>query len=250
MYQSLSKAEYPSLEEFLSKSKEVADRLISKHKNDQKNSGSKSNNANNSANLKSTATDVPISTLPTNVSAVAKTGPPKGRRPEKKRICLFCSSDEHISSRCTAHPTIETRMQVMKDKGKDPCNKCIIAHGPSKTCLPCGFRSCRDAKTTDKHGALACPVVLSQLKTQSPISETKVVKVTTQKKVCAVALPTFTCQLDSSVSDKSLTSVACLLDTAAQTTLIHRDVVKRLNIEPCRQEFTMLVGFNMVRPMA
>ena len=138
----------------------------------------------------------------------------------------------------------------MKDKGKDPCNKCIIAHGPSKTCLPCGFRSCRDAKTTDKHGALACPVVLSQLKTQSPISETKVVKVTTQKKVCAVALPTFTCQLDSSVSDKSLTSVACLLDTAAQTTLIHRDVVKRLNIEPCRQEFTTLVGFNMAKPMA
>ena len=37
MYQSLSKAEYPSLNDFLTKSKEVVDRLTSKHKNDQKN---------------------------------------------------------------------------------------------------------------------------------------------------------------------------------------------------------------------
>ena len=65
-----------------------------------------------------------------------------------------------------------------------------------------------------------------------------------------MALPTLTAQIESSTTDKSLASVACLLDTAAQTSLIHRDVVERLKIEPFRQEFTTLVGFNMARPVA
>ena len=202
MYQSLTSSEYPSLDDFLTKSRTVADRLISKQKNQNKNTtGSKSGS---SANSKPTpSAEIPLTTIPTNISSVAKTVPPKGNKPRRMKSCLFCLSDAHISSRCTVHPTIETRMQVMKDNGKVPCKKCIIAHGPNKTCLPCGFRSCRDAKTTEIHGALACPLVLSQLKTQTPTSDTKVVKVTTQKKVCSVALPTFTAQLHSSVTDKS-----------------------------------------------
>ena len=88
MYQSLSKAEYPSLDDFLTKFKEVADHLILKHKNEQKNSGSKSSN--NAANSKATpSTDVSLSTIPTNVSAVAKTMPPKSNKPRKKRFCFF-----------------------------------------------------------------------------------------------------------------------------------------------------------------
>ena len=139
MYQSVTGSEYPTLDDFLSKSRTVADRLTTKYKNQQKNSGSKSNNAANSKpNL---STEVTLSTTPTNVSAVAKTVPPKSNKPRKKRFCFFCSSDTHIASRCTMYPTIETRMQVMKDKGKEPCKKCIIAHDPSKACLPCEFKS-------------------------------------------------------------------------------------------------------------
>ena len=107
MYQSLSKAEYPSLDDFLTKSREVADSLTSKHKNDQKNNTS-SKNSNNSANSKPTpATDVPISTLPTNVSTVAKTVPLKRKVPRRKKSCMFCSSEEHFSSRCPVYFTAE-----------------------------------------------------------------------------------------------------------------------------------------------
>ena len=52
MYQSVTGSEYPTLEDFLSKSRTVADRLTLKYKNQQKNSGSEPTNS--SANSKFT----------------------------------------------------------------------------------------------------------------------------------------------------------------------------------------------------
>ena len=248
MYQSLAGTERPSLQDFLSKSREVADRLTTKQKNKQKN-----NSCSKSSETPSTtkaSSEAPLSTIPASITAVGKNFPTKRNPPRKKKTCFYCSSESHIASRCPKFPTVSTRMQVVRDRGGNPCKKCIISHDVGKPCLPCGFKACKDSKTDSEHGILACPMILSQLKTQAPVPESKVVKVTTQKKVCSVALPTLTAQIESSATDKSLTSVACLLDTAAQTSLIHRDVVERLKIEPFRQEFTTLVGFNMARPVA
>ncbi len=72
----------------------------------------------------------------------------------------------------------------------------------------------------------------------------------TTKKVCSIALPTFTAQVDVPTTDRSLASVSGLLDTAAQTSLVSREVVDRLQLKPYRQEFTTLVGFNMSKPVA
>ena len=40
------------------------------------------------------------------------------------------------------------------------------------------------------------------------------------------------------------------MDTAAQQSLIHCEVVERLGIVPIRQEYTTLVGFGMARPIS
>ena len=63
-----------------------------------------------------------------------------------------------------------------------------------------------------------------------------------------MALSTLTAQVGCRANDKSLQVVGCLLDTAAQQSLIHHEVVERLGIVPFRQEYTMLVGFGMARP--
>ena len=91
---------------------------------------------------------------------------------------------------------------------------------------------------------------MDQVKPKPAVAvDSHVVNVTTSK-VCSVALPTFTAQVETSISDKSLASVSCLLDTAAQTSLISREVVDRLQIEPFKREYTTLVGFQMSRPIA
>ena len=82
------------------------------------------------------------------------------------------------------------------------------------------------------------------------INNSKAVTVTTNKRNCLVALPTLTAQIECLINDKSLQVVGVLLDTAAQQSLIHRNVVERLGIEPIRQEYTTLVGFGMSKPIA
>ena len=51
-------------------------------------------------------------------------------------------------------------------------------------------------------------------------------------------------------ADRSLASVSGLLDTAAQTSFVSREVVDRLQLKLYRHEFTTLVGFNMSKPVA
>ena len=123
---------------------------------------------------------------------------------------------------------------------------CLLDHKKTD-CKPCPVKGCT---SQHKHSALTCPMVLDQLKSKTSNNSSKSVNVTTNKRCCSVALPTFTAQIDSSVNDKSLQTVGVLMDTAAQQSLINREVVERLNIEPIRQEYTTLVGFGMQRPMA
>ena len=101
----------------------------------------------------------------------------------------------------------------------------------------------------DTHGTLACPLILDKLNPKTS-NNSKAIAVTTNKRNCSVALPTITAQVECTVNEKSLQVVGVLLDTAAQQSLIHRDVVERLRIEPVRQEYTTLVGFGMSKPIA
>lgn len=182
------------------------------------------------------------STIPANISTINRKFPPRQKKP-----CMFCSSSEHSSSCCSKCYTVKSRMAAIKEKfGQDPCSKCLMRHN-HETCEPCKITNCINK---DSHGSLACPLRMNQVKPKpAAVVDSKVVKVTTAK-VCSVALPTFTAQVETSISDKSLASVSCLLDTAAQTSLIARDVVERLQIEPFKKEFTTLVGFQMSRPVA
>ena len=137
---------------------------------------------------------------------------------------------------------------IRGQRGYDPCIKCLINHGKDKDCGPCFVTGCN--ATDKKHSALSCPMILNKLNPKPSNNPGKTVNVTTNKKCCSVALPTVTAQIDISSDDKSLQAVGVLLDTAAQQSLIHREVVERLKIEPIRQEYTTLVGFGMHRPMA
>ena len=242
-YQSLSGKEYPTLNDFLTRAQEVADRMARKQKNFHKGSNSKLSNGS------STGTPVQqensaTSTIPASISTLNKRLPPYKR---KVSNCMFCSSSDHTSSRCSKYYTVKTRMAAIKEKfGKDPCGKCLMRHN-HETCEPCRIPNCTNK---DSHGSLACQLRMNQVKPKPAAAvDSKVVKVTTAK-VCSVALPTFTAQVETSISDKSLASVSCLLDTAAQTSLIAREVVDRLKIEPFKKEFTTLVGFQMSRPVA
>ena len=152
-----------------------------------------------------------------------------------------------MSSRCPKFTTVEDRAAEIKNqKGYEPCNKCLFQHKQNINCNPCMITGCT---SRDTHGTLACPKILDQLNPKTS-NNAKAVTVTTNKRNCSVALPTITAQVECSVNEKSLQVVGVLLDTAAQQSLIHRNVVERLGIEPVRQEFTTLVGFGMSRPMA
>ena len=236
-YQSLTGSEYPSLAHFISKAQEVADRIARKHKNFNK-------DQNNPGNQNSSSQNANASTIPSSISAI-NTRPTK---PFKQKKCLFCGEQGHNSSRCPKHITLKDRaIAIKKLHGFDPCNKCLYQHKKESDCKPCQLKGCSNP---DKHGSLTCPMILDQLKSKTSNNSSKSVNVTTNKRCCSVALPTFTAQIDSSVNDKSLQTVGVLMDTAAQQSLINREVVERLNIEPIRQEYTTLVGFGMQRPMA
>ena len=237
-YQSLTGSEYPTLEQFIANAQEVADRIARKKKNynkDENNSGSLNSTSQNSID--------PNSTNPSTISAV-NTRPAKSFKP---KACLFCKEQGHLSSRCPKFTTVRDRAsEIRSQKGSDPCNKCLFLHKQSINCRPCTISGCT---SQDTHGALACPMILAQLNPNTS-NISKAVTVTTNKRNCSVALPTLTAQVECSIDEKSLQVVGVLLDTAAQQSLIHRDVVERLKIEPFRQEFTTLIGFGMSRPMA
>ena len=66
------------------------------------------------------------------------------------------------------------------------------------------------------------------------------------KATCAVALPTAVLLIASdAVGDESLKATPTLFDTAAQQTLIHKQVVEQLNIPPIVKEWATLMGFGM-----
>ena len=238
-YQILTGVEYPTLEQFISNAQKVAERICRKQKNKQRdgnNSGATSNN------LSQNADNIVTSPIPSTISAV-NTQPSK----RKTKVCLFCGSKDHSSSKCPKFATVKDRTDVlMNRKGYDPCNKCLFEHKQDGKCMPCTIKGCTSQKT---HSALTCPLILDKINPKTS-NNAKAVTVTTNKRCCSVALPTFTAQIECSVNDNSLQAVGVLLDTAAQQSLIHREVVERLNIEPIRQEYTTLVGFGMNRPMA
>ena len=139
--------------------------------------------------------------------------------------------------------------QIKKLKGFEPCRNCLFQHGKnSERCMKCTIRGCTYKNT---HSFMACPLILSQLaSSHASVSDAKDVHVTTNRRCCSVALPTLTAKVDSPTVDKSMQVVGVLLDTAAQQSLINREVVKRLGIVPIGQEYTTLVGFGMNKPMA
>merc|ERR1712243_550094 len=110
--------------------------------------------------------------------------PPKRKVPRRKKSCMFCTSEEHFTSRCPVHFSAEARIKVMKDKGSNPCDHCIITHDANKACLPCSNKDC---KNITSHGTLACLLILNQLHQQHhPVAtDTRVVEVVT-KKICSI----------------------------------------------------------------
>ena len=142
-YQSLTGKEYPTLNDFLSKAQVIAERLVRKQKNFPKGSNSKP------ANVSSPSTpfqqDAPgSSTVPASISSVNKRSFPR----KKPLNCMFCSSKEHSSSRCSKFYTVKTRMAAIKDKfGQDPCGKCLMRHTHDK-CEPCKITDCTNQNHT------------------------------------------------------------------------------------------------------
>ena len=223
-YQILTGVEYPTLEQFISNAQKVAERICRKQKNKQKDGN---NSGTNSNNVSQNAANIVTSTIPSSISTV-NTRP---SRPFKPKKCLFCGDQGHLSSRCPKFPTVKERAAEIKTKiGSEPCDKCLFVHKQNATCTPCTIAGCT---SKDTHGALACPLILDQLNPNTS-NNTKAVTVTTNKRNCSVALPTLTAQIECSINDKSLQSVGVLLDTAAQQSLIHRNVVERLGIEAIR----------------
>ena len=239
-YQTITGKEYPTLAEFISKAQIVANRISQKTRNKLKEESS-----NNSQKLETSVT----STIPASISTVNSHTTQKFNGMGKRKSCMFCGGF-HPSSRCPKYTTVKARVSVIKNsKGIDLCNKCLFQHGKNqKSCVECMNKDCTSKNT---HSILSCPLILAQLAPKSSNSpDTKVVKVTTNKRSCSVAIPTLTAQVDLPTNDKSLQAVGILLDTAAQQSLINREVVKRLGIKPIGQEYTTLVGFGMSRPIA
>ena len=102
-YQSLTGSEYPSLEQFISKAQEVADRIARKHKNFNK-------DQNNPGNQNSSSQNANASTIPSSISAI-NTRPTK---PFKVKKCLFCAEQSHRSSRCPKYITFKDRAAAIK----------------------------------------------------------------------------------------------------------------------------------------
>ena len=229
--------EYPTLEQFVTKAQEVASRICQRNRNKQKDDNSNS----------SQKPDVSVtSTIPASISTVNSR---TTQKPKKKKKCRFCEERNHLPSHCPKFLTVKTRAAAFKAlTGIEPCNKCLFTHGSNYKCEQCVYKDCN---SKDTHGVLACPLILAQLtKKPSNNSDTKVIKVTTNKRHCTIALPTLTTEVECTTKDKSLQVVGVLLDTAAQQSLIHREVVERLGIKPFGQEFTTLIGFGMARPIA
>ena len=251
-YQSLTGTEYPSLVQFIDKARDVCDRLIAKKKNRDKdrmkdgNSGKHNHKNHNTKHHHTKVQEDDTSTMPTNISNINKNG---GTSRRKKKSCMFCGQLNHKPTWCPTYVTVQTRADRIKSlKGSDPCIKCLLVHRPGDSCVKCVNKECT---SQDTHGIMACPSILAKLAKQtSGDDNSKAIKVTTSKRSCSVALPTLTAQIESSVKDKSLQVVGVLMDTAAQQSLIHREVVTRLGIVPIRQEFTTLVGFGMSRPVS
>ncbi|CAL4079762.1 unnamed protein product, partial [Meganyctiphanes norvegica] len=240
-YQSLTGNEYPTLDEFLSKAQDVAARIARKNKNKLIESGNVTDNTPKKLNLNAE------STIPSSITTVGF-HKPQGGASKKVKKCIFCEDGGHSSCRCPKYTTVLSRITAYNFlHGSDPCNNCLVEH--KGKCNPCQNRFCSDQYT---HGTLACPLNLNHLRSESvsDSADTKEINVTTNKKNCSVALPTALVQIECGMKDKSLETVGLLFDTAAQQSLIYRDVVKRLNIEPIRQEYTTLVGFGMSKPMA
>ena len=146
-YQTLTGKEYPSLEQFVAKAQEVADRINRRNRNKQKD-----DNSNNSQKPDASIT----STIPASVSTVNSRATHK-----QKKTCMFCEAQNHISSRCPKFITVKAREAAVKTlKGIEPCNKCLIIHAQKSKCMDCCHKSCT---SKDTHGVLACPLILAQL---------------------------------------------------------------------------------------
>ena len=230
-YQSLTGQEYPTLQQFISKARDVADRLTQKRRN--------RDNSDHQKQPKHIEEITPTATIST--IGKQQNYPLK----QKSKICMFCGDTAHISSRCTKFVTVAERADAIKaKKGSDPCAKCLINHKSNISCLPCSFPGCG---AQNAHGVLACPKLLKQIVTGENDSSNISV---TSKKSCCVALPTLTAQIESPVKDKADQVVGILMDTAAQQSLVSRTVVERLGIVPFKQEHTSLIGFGMSRAMS
>ena len=143
-YQSLTGQEYPTLQQFVDKARDVADRLQQKRRN-----RDNSDQQKQPKHVKEENT--------TTISPVGKQQKPPLKF-RSKRPCLFCADAAHNSSRCPKFTTVEARIGKLRSlKGSEPCSKCLLDCTSKDTCKnTCKIAAC---KSPDTHGALACPMV-------------------------------------------------------------------------------------------
>ena len=188
-----------------------------------------------------------VSTIPENTINAVGVQKSKGfnSKGSSRNPCLFCGSLQHSASLCNLFVTVDSRKQAILQKyGKSRCDKCILIHKQGTSCMDCQTEKCTDKKD---HGTLACPLKLAAASAQHSQNVNNV-NVTNINRRRAVALPTCMALIESSVKDSSLKSTSVLLDTAAQQSLVSRQVVENLGIKPIGKEFTTLVGFGSSKP--
>ena len=238
---------YPSFPDILNKINTVIEKLnIGKDHKESKNSQN-SNPQPKSGNLDSNDKNQTFSLNPIHNNPNESSDKKFNKRyfnksKSKDPTCVFCG-EKHFSSRCTNVVSRDERIKILSDKRKSSCKICWSEHTGS-TCPSQFF--CKDASCKSAHGPHACLLCPKNLVEQAKPHTIGAVTNINKSDLKAVALSTAMMVAHNSNALKlapEKRTVALMLDSGGQRTLVTREVADRLGFEVIGQENACLQGF-------
>ena len=197
----------------------------------------------------------------------AKYKNPKRFKDFSKRPCRFCKGMGHPSKFCPKFTTKESRWKVIKEQAKDKnlCETCTLWVHPNKDCVQyilckCGKGKshatvmCQDVIAKSDVGAQAITsmnqITIETIFSPATVDHDTGVYSTTSKIQRAVALQT---AVFAAINSEAIEvpmherNIAVLADTAAQRSLVTKELANKLKLPIIAQERASIIGYGQVK---
>ena len=154
---------------------------------------------------------------------------------QKRKQCVFCSSEEHYSDRCDVITDIYQRRQKLKDDNR--CFRCLRQGHNSRACRSKIY--CYSCKAQNNHNTALCMIDKNESNTTVVASEeSESLKGESNTNIAGIDESVLLQTANGYVADikeERMTKAKILLDSCSQQTFIVEDVVKKLNCKPLRK---------------